>query len=161
VAFSPELNDSRTKIKAWLLLIARAKNKRVSSRLISRTLKNANISAEFRGLPGDLQEHLKEEYKNYYRIKGEASQLRMNALETLAKALATQGNRDKEKIIKALQEREQQRSTARKIRNLRGKTRMGSTTMVTVTDPNGEKMDIMNQKDMEKAIFESNKKKFS
>ena len=58
----------------------------------------------------------------------------MTALEALALAMAEQGQTDKEKILKALREREQQRSTARKIKYLRGKVRTGSTTMVTTID---------------------------
>lgn len=50
VAYSPELNDSRLKIKAWLLLISRAKNHKISSRLIKRTLKKAGLSIEMRSL---------------------------------------------------------------------------------------------------------------
>lgn len=68
-----------------------------------------------------LQNHLKEEYKEYYKIKGKAMQLRAIALEQLAETLAEQGKSDKEKMLKALREREQQRSMARKIKYLWGK----------------------------------------
>jgi hypothetical protein len=39
VAFSPELNANRMRIKVWLLLIAKLKNRKISSRLIKRSLK--------------------------------------------------------------------------------------------------------------------------
>jgi ABC-type branched-subunit amino acid transport system substrate-binding protein len=89
-----------------------------------------------------LQVRLKEEYKDYYKIKRQAHQLRATALENLAEALAEQGNSDKEKMLKALRSREQQRATARKIKFLRGKIRTNSTTLVTVTDTDGTKIDI-------------------
>lgn len=144
-----------------MLLIARNK-RRVSSRLLSRTLKKANFPADFRSLEEEiLQERLKDEYKHYYQIKGEATQLRATALANLAEALAAQGDTKKEKILKALREREQQRSTARKIRSLQGKLRMGSITMVTITDSNGEKVDITDQQEIERVILDSNKQKFS
>jgi hypothetical protein len=75
-------------------------------------------------------------------------------------ALAVHGDIKKEKILKALREREQQRSTACKIRFLQGKLRMGSTTMVTVIGPNGERVDITDQQEIELAILDSNKQKF-
>jgi len=162
VAFSPELNESRLKIRAWLLLISKKKQNKVSSRLIKRALKKANISNEMRGLQlEELQEELKEEYKRYYKIKSEASQLRLTALESLAEALAEEGKVDKEKTLKALREREQQRTTARKIRFLQGKIRTGSTTLVSITDADGQKRDITEKVAIERAILDSNKKKFS
>jgi hypothetical protein len=162
VAFSPELNDSRLKIKAWLLLISRAKNHKISSRLIKRTLKKAGLSIEMRSLSLEsLEANLKEEYKTYYQIKGEANQLRSAALDSLAEALAEQGSVDKEKMLKALREREQQRTTARKIRYLQGKIRTGSTTMVSITDSDGVRQDITEKGAIEKAILDSNKNKFN
>jgi hypothetical protein len=158
VAFSPELNASRMRIRAWLLLLSKSKKKKVSSRLLKRTLKKANIPAEKRGLTAtEIQQQLQEEYKTYYKIKGEATYLRQTALVNLAKALAEQGNLEKEKMIKALRDREQQRSTARKIKFLQGRVRTGSTTFVTVTDAQGNKHDITDQEELEKAILENNK----
>ncbi len=64
VAFSPELNLSRLKISALSLLISKAKKRKGSSRLISRTLKKANLPANFKSYPVEkLQELIKEEYK--------------------------------------------------------------------------------------------------
>jgi hypothetical protein len=95
VAFSPELNLSRLKIKAWLMLLAKVKKRKISSRLIKRTLKKANISSDARGLPeGEIQECLKAEYKLYYQLKGDATQLRMTALAQLAAAIAEKGDTD-------------------------------------------------------------------
>jgi hypothetical protein len=161
VAFSPELNASRMQIKVWLLLIAKQKNRKISSRLIKRSLEKANMTTEVRCLDlKRLQGRLKEEYKDYYKIKGQAHQLRATALENLAEALAEQGNSDKEKMLKALRSREQQRATARKIKFLRGKIRTNSTTLVTVTDADGTKINITQREAIEKAILDNNHKKF-
>jgi hypothetical protein len=114
VAFSPELNMSRLKIQAWLPLIARTKKRKVSSRFLKRSIKKANLPLEARSLPEeDLQDRLKEEYKTYYQIKGEAVELRMTALDNLATALAEKGETDKEKVIQAIRQRKQQRRTAK------------------------------------------------
>ena len=70
VAFSPELNATRLIIKAWSILINKTRGRKVSSRLISRTLKLTNISSEARGYNLTiLQEKLKEAYQSYYSIK--------------------------------------------------------------------------------------------
>jgi hypothetical protein len=162
VAFSPELNACWLKIKAWTLLISCAKRNKISSRLLKRTLKKACLPTEMRGLPLTvLEEKLKEEHKIYHQIKGEAKQLRMTALESLAEALAAQGNVEKEKTLKALREREQQRTLARKIKYLQGKIRTGSTTMVSITDADGNRQDITKKSAIEKAILDSNRLKFN
>jgi hypothetical protein len=107
-----------------------------------------------------LQESLKEAYQNYFKIKGSAKELRQTALEALAEAIAKEGNATKEKTLKMLRERESQRNTARKLRLLRGKLKAGSTTMVTIEDADGNKVEITNQKDMELAILKNNHNKF-
>jgi hypothetical protein len=152
---------SRLKIQACLLLIARTKERKVSLRLLKRSIKKANLPLEARSLPEeDLGDRLKEEYKTYYQIKGEAVELRMTALDNLATALAEKGETDKEKVIQAIRQREQQRRTAKKIEYLQGKLRSGSTTMVTTLDSSGNLIDITNKKEIELAILESNKAKF-
>jgi len=162
VAFSPELNACRLKIKAWTLLISRAKRNKINSRLLKRALKKACLPTETRGLPLTvLEEKLKEEHKIYYQIKGEAKQLRMTALESLAEALAAQGNVEKEKTLKALREREQQRTLARKIKYLQGKIRTSITSMVSITDVDGNRQDITEKSAIEKAILDSNRRKFN
>jgi len=46
VAFSPEHNAARLLIKAWSLLVNKTKGRKVCSRLVSRTLKQAGIFLE-------------------------------------------------------------------------------------------------------------------
>jgi hypothetical protein len=54
-------------------------------------------------------------------MKGTADELRKTPLENHAEAIAESGNTTQVQTLKALQEREKQRSTARKIRYLQGK----------------------------------------
>ncbi len=85
---------------------------------------------------------MKLAYSAYYAIKGSDKELPFTALERFSEAIAQEGKKDKEKILKGLRGREKQRDKARKLRNLRGKLFGGSTTMVTITDKNGNKVDI-------------------
>jgi hypothetical protein len=103
VAFSPELNAARIVIKAWSLLLQKAKGSKVSSRLISRTLKKATLPATTRGFDKEeIDSYLKEACKAYYVIKGDAANLRHTALDNLAAALAEKGHTDQSKILEAL-----------------------------------------------------------
>jgi hypothetical protein len=143
VSFSPEIHLARTTIYAWSMIKKKAKGLRVSSRLITRTLKKAC-------LPYNL--HLEAAYKHYYSIKGSHKELRKTATEKRAEALAAEGKLDKVKVLKEIRERENQRSTARKIRYLRGKISTGSTTIVTINDVHGNKVDLTNKEDIEERL---------
>jgi hypothetical protein len=74
--------------------------------------------------------------------------------------LASKGNIKRETILKQLRLCESQRSTAKKIKFLRGKLNRYSTTIVTVKAPDGTLTEITDKREMEKAIIDSNKKKF-
>jgi hypothetical protein len=158
IAFSLELNRLQLTIRAWSLLLNKAKGKKVSSRMLSRALKNAKITEEARGLTIQaIQEQLKDSYKKYYAKKRSAHELWQTALENLADAIAETGNSTQAQVLKALRERKKQRATARKIRYLQGKIRSGSTTMVTTIDNDGKRVDLTNQWDIELAILVNNK----
>jgi len=137
--------------------LAKSQGGKVSSRLIQRTLIKAELSASCTTLSEtDITQNLTEAYQDYYRTKSESNSLRQIHLENMAEALAEDGSGKKEQLIKTLITREKQRASARRIRFLRGKMRSGSTTMVTVTNAEGEKVDIMDRAGLEAAILKNN-----
>jgi len=162
VAFSPELNQCRRIIQAWSLLLKKASGGKVSSRLLQRTLIKVQFPPNYRGMPRtEIEDHLKAAYQNYYQKKGEATSLRQTHLENLAEAMSERGAGDKEKVIYSLIAREKQRASARRIRYLRGKQRSGGTTMVIVTDADGNQIDITDRAGLESAILRNNQEKFT
>jgi hypothetical protein len=81
-------------------------------------------------------------------------------LENLAEALAQESNTKQLKRLTQLRERETQQSVARKIRYLRGKGSLGSTTLVMEEKENGRVIEYTNKKDIEQAILSCNQAKF-
>ena len=73
-----------------------------------------------------------------------------------ATVLSLAGNSDKETKVRRLQQRERQRSSARKIRYLRGKLSTECTTLVTVQDEQGQWVDLTSKHEIEKAIVQNN-----
>jgi hypothetical protein len=147
VAFSPILHQARCTIKAWSLTEKKKKGLRISSRLWNRALKKVSLSPSIIKMPlEEISHHLQIAYRDYYNKKGDSKELRASALDSLAEALAIEGNSTKEKIIKEIKHREKQRDTARKIKYLRGKINTGSTTMVTVQLPDGALLDLTQKK---------------
>ena len=64
VAFSPEMNMIRITIRAWFLVLNKAKGMRVSSRMLSRALKKSMMTPEVRVLTEQAaQAQLKEAYR--------------------------------------------------------------------------------------------------
>jgi len=87
------------------LLAKKKKGQKTSSRLLSRSLKKAQLPSSARHLSAeDIQEQLKVAYQEYYKVKSSAQDLRKTALETLAEAIASSGNTTKENTLKALRE---------------------------------------------------------
>jgi hypothetical protein len=160
VDFSPAIQQARRAITAWTYLKNKSKGLKVSSHLLQRSMKKANIEHHIRFMgQAFINEQLHLAYKHYYAIKGSHRELRNTHMESRAEALAAEGNTDKEKILKTLRHHERQRSTAKKIRHLRGKTSTGSTTMVTIQDESGKWVGITNKEDIECAIMKKKQRK--
>jgi hypothetical protein len=107
-----------------------------------------------------MEMQLKSQFEAYWLLKRSHLDLRKTFLESLAESLANAGLNKKETIVKQLQEREIQRSMARKIRFLRGKHKSGSTTIITQELSDGTISNLTSKFDMEQAIMLSNLNKF-
>jgi hypothetical protein len=161
VDFSPTVQLYMRAIRAWNLLIKKAKGLKVSSRMLARSLCKANLTSQTRslGLPA-LEDNLKQAYTIYYTSKGNASSLRGSALEARAEAWAMKNQLDKAKVVLTLKPQEAQRQTARRIKYLRGKMSMGSTTVISVQNREGTWNDVMEKGEMELEIMKANEFKF-
>ncbi len=103
VAFSPTIKGLMSQIRAWSLLKRKAEGHKVSSRLLERCLRKAQLGPEEKIMSIDyLESKLKETYKIYYSTKGNAALLRSNFLHTLAEAWEDKQNKPKEQIYRQL-----------------------------------------------------------
>jgi hypothetical protein len=161
VAFSPKLQEASVSIYAWTLLMNKAIGGKVSSRLISRTLRKANLAPSARGLDlATCHANLHSARKDYYSIRASAPELRVKHLDALAEALAKEGNVTKEKILRQLKQREQLRSSHQKIKYIRGKLQRNTTTTVTIMGEGGRPVELTKKLDIEQAILKENQEKF-
>ncbi len=81
-------------------------------------------------------------------------------MDSRAEAIAQRDGIKKASAIKALKVSEEQRRAAKKIKHVRGKLAMNSTTIITIQLPNGETLDIFEKSDIEQAIMQENKTKY-
>jgi hypothetical protein len=146
VGFSPIIQLAMRQIRAWSLLLKKKKGMKISSRMLQRSLKKAGIDSQNRTMEiVYLEEQLIQAHRYCYAVKGNHGELCSSALDSLAEAIVQQDGIQKASAIKALKLREAQRRTARKIKYIRGKLAMGSTTMVTIQLPNGETLDVVDK----------------
>jgi hypothetical protein len=111
------------------------------------------------GLPY-LEDQLAQVNRYNHSVKANHGALRSSALDSRAEAIAQKEGIQKATIIKSLKLREEQRRIARKIKHVRGKLAMGSTTLVTIQTPTGETQDILEKSDIEQVIMQENKSKY-
>jgi hypothetical protein len=154
------LQQACRQIRVFSLLQKKLSSRKVSSRLIHRTLNKTDIPREVLGFSkAQVESKLKESYTAYYKVKKDHIAKRQSYLEELASVFAEQQDLGRANMLRQLKERENQRSVARKIRYLQGKFSKGSTTMVTVDTPEGLQ-DITDKELVEQAIMESNSAKY-
>jgi len=104
------------------LLLKKKQGRKVSSRLIARSLKKTDLSSEVYSLSlTELQSQLKESFNKYYEVNKEHVKRRQTHLENLAQAIAEDNNMDKAVMLQQLRTRESQRSVARKFDSCKAK----------------------------------------
>ena len=152
----PHIKLCMSRIKAWSLLLKQAMRGKVSSRYLDRPLTKANLSRNEKNMGHlYLEEQLKIAYHDYYLAKGSARQTRDIYLQTLAEACAEQHNSNKETVYKTLLMREKQRESGRRIKMLRGKGIVGSTSMIQVQDHEGSWTDVMDKTTMDVKLWQA------
>jgi hypothetical protein len=162
VGFSPTIQLLMRRIHAWALFRKRAQGKKVSSCLLSRTLKKANLSSRAKGMGLKyLEEQRKRAYELYQLAKENARDIRETYLSEVAEACAQENKGNKEKVLRQLVQVEKQWATARRIKYIQGKLQRCSTFMVQEQDNTGTWQDVTEKATMEKAIMESTRRKYT
>jgi hypothetical protein len=161
VPFSPVLQNCSRRIQLLKALERKKKGTKVSSRMIQRLFVKTGLSPDLRSSPLDSITHLiQQEYLKYYQIKRDAKELRITYLESLAEAIAEHTDSTKEKTLKDLRSRENQRASARRIKYLRGTLQKNKTTKVTILRPDGTCQDLTSKDEIEEAILAENFAKY-
>jgi hypothetical protein len=86
---TPEIGRAQNVIRAWLLLDKCCKSRKISSRLLHRSLAKVDIPCSSAFLPAlEVSEQLKLAYKDYYALKAKHTRLREVTLLERVEALA-------------------------------------------------------------------------
>jgi hypothetical protein len=161
VAYSPTLVMAWNKIRAWKLVRRKLAGGRVDSRYLRRELKFANIKDISLVTLSEAEEKLAQAWKEYRRLKKQASSLRATWIEGLAAARLADGKGCIAQELKNLLTRERQRNEARFIKHVlkpNGRTGLHS---IEIVNDSGEVVEITDQEGIEEALLAELKKRFN
>ena len=159
VQWSPILQLARNRILYFKLSIGRKNGRKIHARTLVRLSKKIGINASQYSLE-QLIINLQDAYTIYNQIKDRHMDHRKSHLERIANAKEEAGQGKSASHLKSMLHREEQRRIFRKSKlSLHNNTNL-RTNYITVTQEDGTKEEITNQKDMENAIIEENIKKY-
>ena len=118
--WSPELQAIRDKIEYYSLSRRKKKGRNVSSRILYRLSKKTKCYAVDLSID-EIDNKLKDIFKEYWKAKKKSWKLREDFLTGLAEALEKEGKGKKSSIVKQLISTENQRSMFRKLAALNKK----------------------------------------
>ena len=154
--WSPILQHARDEILLWTLIKRRLLGRSVGARRIVRLSRKLQIlhtqlSLEEVSLKLDLA------YKEYKSVRKKDSQLRSTFLDDLAMARAEAGNNSQATELRSLRTRERQRTNARHIQNVLGKSRGQGTSKIEVLRKDGTIKEVTQPRQMEKYLIKQNR----
>ena len=160
VPWSPKLQNLRTEIEVWSLLLKRKKGRKIGSRRIRRLIKKTKIQGAFDLSTEELQAKLNETFKLYKQAKKKAHIWRNDFLYDLATKKAHKNNTDINVELSKLRHIEWQKRTAKNIKRMRKKLFRTATNQVFVTIERVRYM-ITEKHEIEFACMEENEYRFS
>jgi hypothetical protein len=177
IQWTPEYAILTATLKAWSLIAARRRGKRVNTRFFARMLKRAKLLQQA-GACLEIAEKAIRETRRELRVYAKLStEKRLAWLEGLAEALALEQLQDedletargerklqqgKAKFVKMLMTREEQRRSARTIKRAwQAQNERQGLTMVIGPGPNGERVEFTEKEHIEGSLLQETKGRFN
>ena len=163
IPFSPEVNDLMLRARFWKLALDKKLGRKISSRLLVRTMRKAKISTPLIELMArskdSIESELKKSCRQYKLAKKSAYNTRRKWLHDLAEARSQQEKNtksDDENLAKHIRQIRQVESTRRMFRRIKrsvGKTRMSGVSMIQVPDEYGRWVEVTDHQLMVDALI--------
>ena len=160
VPYSEEFRLASKRIELWRAVDSKKKGSKYSMTKLRRLEKILKIHNCLNLTSTEIKLNIKEAYKNYWTVKKEAKQHRLNFLERKAQDIANESGLVTENVYKQLMMRENQRLAARRIKYTLKKLREGSVTRIEIPVGNDQWQEITTKKGIEKGCISENIKKY-
>ena len=156
--FSDKLQAARRKILLWNLVKQRHLGCKVNARTIIRARKKAGIAHSSVTLE-EATQRLDQAYKQYKIIRKQDEKHSIAFRERLAQDKAKEGNQSAATVLRQMNQQEQQRKNARRIKATLHRNERCGTTRIQVIEGNRLK-DVTKKSEMEKYIIKENEEKY-
>ena len=160
--WTPQFQKAITSIHMWTVKVKLLEGKRASTRHLLRLARKCEYPLDQlrTTLLSEAKTNLKEAYVAYRAVCRSTITSRRTWLEELATAQAAEGNTTAEQLFLNLKRREQQRRSARRIKNVLGRLERQGILAVVVPDRQGGWIEVTTKADMERGCLEENKARF-
>ena len=161
IAFTAELAKMRGVIELWNNVIRKKNGKNISSTYIKRLAKTCNIYAPMDMSLENCISERSQMYKKLIEFAKTDKQSRKKFIDSLADAIAAEGNEKKSNVIRRLNRTEEERFARRNIKAVVNNF-AGATTRVQLDDhPSGEPYFTTDKTAIEQALIQENEKKYT
>ena len=159
--FSPALQKARTEIELWKAAVTIKTGMKYSSRKFRRLEKKTGIFDILKQQEEEIKAGETAAFKQYWKVKNNASQLRTLFREKKAADLAEEKNMSVSSIIKQQLHNEQSRNNNRKIKFTLKKLIKSSVTTVEVDCKDGTNKELTSRPEIESACLTENYSKYT
>jgi hypothetical protein len=159
--WSPKLQVLRDAIGVWKLVNKKKSGGKVSSRLLRRQAKKANIRSPYSLSPDQARVAESDAIINYRRGKLKAAKWRRDHNRTLEAALAKANGSTEQAERRNLNRIETQRRQSRRIRRMTGKFQEGGLSKIEILQPDGSISTYTSKHGIEKGCIDQTIEKYS
>ena len=158
--WSPPLQKARDEILLWTLVRRKLVGRKVGSRRIIRLKKRLKIDHTLLNIQ-QCTSMIDQAFKKYKVVRRQDKRLRKNFREDLAQARALEGNTSLAAEIRAMGNKEKQRSTSRRVKTVLGKNTRNGTSKIEILHKDGSITEVTQPRKMVRHIIKENSAKYN
>ena len=160
VPYSVELAQARKTIEMWKAIVSWKKGRKINMKYIKRLENQASSKNSRHCTLAEAKIATAKAFSDYWDIKRKSTELRKSFLQNKAKDLALTLNQEETNVYKQLITREQQRSSARKIKYVLQKVLGNGVSKISLLNNEGLWEETTNKKLIEQGCADENTNKY-
>ena len=160
VPYSAELNQARKKIEMWKAITSWKKGRKINMKYIKRLEISATLQNSRHCTLAEAKLATAKAFSEYWDLKRQSKELRKSFLHGKAKELALTLKQDETNIYNQLILREQQRSSARKVKFVLQKVLGNGVTKISLLNNDGQWEETTNKLHIEQGCADKNTSKY-
>ena len=160
VPYSPTIKKAGATVALWEAVLKKKRRCVFSQSRLRQLERDTGIRNSMHCTIDEATAHLRLAKTKYKRVKKDAKQLRVKFLEEKAKSIAAEGTSSQENVYKQLIQRERQRESSRRIKQVLHKVQGKGVTKVEINTQDGGTAEVTSKEGIERACLQENKQKY-